>query len=113
MFLYGILCKLILIRSQHLAFFNNTPLVGHVAQLDRASDSGSESRGFESLHARKSNFQSLIPIVLIPFGSSKKPLAFNGLSEIKGAATEMLQPGNSRLIISIALKTTIDMYFSC
>ncbi len=26
---------------------------GHVAQLDRASDSGSESRGFESLHARK------------------------------------------------------------
>ena len=25
---------------------------GHVAQLDRASDSGSESRGFESLHAR-------------------------------------------------------------
>ena len=27
--------------------------LGHVAQLDRASDSGSESRGFESLHARK------------------------------------------------------------
>ena len=26
---------------------------GHVAQLDRASDSGSDSRGFESLHARK------------------------------------------------------------
>ena len=26
---------------------------GHVAQLDRASDSGSESRGFESLHARQ------------------------------------------------------------
>ena len=25
---------------------------GHVAQLDRASDSGSEGRGFESLHAR-------------------------------------------------------------
>ena len=25
---------------------------GHVAQLDRASDSGSESRGFDSLHAR-------------------------------------------------------------
>ena len=24
----------------------------HVAQLDRASDSGSESRGFDSLHAR-------------------------------------------------------------
>ena len=27
---------------------------GHVAQLDRASDSGSEGRGFESLHARDS-----------------------------------------------------------
>ena len=26
---------------------------GHVAQLDRASDSGSECRGFDSLHARK------------------------------------------------------------
>ena len=25
---------------------------GHVAQLDRASDSGSECRGFDSLHAR-------------------------------------------------------------
>ena len=33
---------------------------GHVAQLDRASDSGSESRGFESLHARK-NFKVYIP----------------------------------------------------
>ena len=28
------------------------PADGHVAQLDRASDSGSECRGFESLHAR-------------------------------------------------------------
>ena len=27
--------------------------LGHVAQMDRASDSGSVSRGFESLHARK------------------------------------------------------------
>ena len=35
------------------------------------------------------------------------------LSETNGAATEMLQPGNSRLIISIALKTIIDIYFSC
>ncbi len=26
--------------------------LGHVAQLDRASDSGSEGRGFESLRAR-------------------------------------------------------------
>ena len=77
-------CKLILIRSQHLAFFI-TPLGGHVAQLDRASDSGSESRGFESLHARKIDFHSLYPIVLIPFGSNKNPLAFNALSEINGA----------------------------
>ena len=30
---------------------------GHVAQLDRASDSGSESRGFESLHARIENLK--------------------------------------------------------
>ena len=29
----------------------------HVAQLDRASDSGSESRGFESLHARNKNLK--------------------------------------------------------
>ena len=33
---------------------------GHVAQLDRASDSGSEGRGFESLHARDSSGSSLI-----------------------------------------------------
>ena len=35
-------------------------ILGHVAQMDRASDSGSESRGFESLHARYklSNFIS-------------------------------------------------------
>ena len=46
---------------------------GHVAQLDRASDSGSESRGFESLHAR-TLFYSLYPITLIPFGSSINPL---------------------------------------
>ena len=32
------------------------PILGHVAQLDRASDSGSESRGFESLHARRLHF---------------------------------------------------------
>ena len=31
--------------------------LGHVAQLDRASDSGSESRGFESLHARNKNLK--------------------------------------------------------
>ena len=35
---------------------------GHVAQLDRASDSGSESRGFESLHARKI-FKVYIPLL--------------------------------------------------
>ena len=29
----------------------------HVAQLDRASDSGSESRGFDSLHARNKNLK--------------------------------------------------------
>ena len=54
-------------------------------------------------------FQSLNPIVLIPFGSNKNPLDFNALSEINGAATEMLHPGNSRLMISIALKTIIDL----
>ena len=37
---------------------------GHVAQLDRASDSGSESRGFESLHARIINFKVYIPLLL-------------------------------------------------
>ena len=37
---------------------------GHVAQLDRASDSGSESRGFESLHARKMIFKGYIPLLL-------------------------------------------------
>ena len=37
---------------------------GHVAQLDRASDSGSESRGFESLHARKIIFIVYIPLLL-------------------------------------------------
>ena len=35
---------------------------GHVAQLDRASDSGSESRGFESLHARQI-FRVYIPLL--------------------------------------------------
>ena len=29
----------------------------HVAQLDRASDSGSECRGFDSLHARNKRFK--------------------------------------------------------
>ena len=37
---------------------------GHVAQLDRASDSGSESRGFESLHARKMIFKVYSPLLL-------------------------------------------------
>ena len=37
------------------------PADGHVAQLDRASDSGSECRGFESLHAR---------IIFVPIASS-------------------------------------------
>ena len=37
---------------------------GHVAQLDRASDSGSESRGFESLPARKMIFKVYIPLLL-------------------------------------------------
>ena len=36
---------------------------GHVAQLDRASDSGSESRGFESLHARNIIFKAYIPLL--------------------------------------------------
>ena len=36
---------------------------GHVAQLDRASDSGSESRGFESLHARKIILKVYIPLL--------------------------------------------------
>ena len=31
--------------------------IEHVAQLDRASDSGSESRGFDSLHARNKRFK--------------------------------------------------------
>ncbi len=44
-----ILLKLLKGRS-HLA---KNQVFGHVAQLDRASDSGSEGRGFESLHARK------------------------------------------------------------
>ena len=38
---------------------------GHVAQLDRASDSGSESRGFESLHARHSIFIVYTPLLLV------------------------------------------------
>ena len=29
----------------------------HVAQVDRASDSGSECRGFDSLHARNKRFK--------------------------------------------------------
>ena len=29
----------------------------HVAQMDRASDSGSECRGFDSLHARNKRFK--------------------------------------------------------
>ena len=37
---------------------------GHVAQLDRASDSGSESRGFESLHARQMTIKVYIPLLL-------------------------------------------------
>ena len=37
---------------------------GHVAQLDRASDSGSESRGFESLHARNIRFKVYNPLLL-------------------------------------------------
>ena len=37
---------------------------GHVAQLDRASDSGSESRGFESLHARNMIIKVYIPLLL-------------------------------------------------
>ena len=39
------------------------PFSGHVAQLDRASDSGSEGRGFESLHARKMIFKVYIPLL--------------------------------------------------
>ncbi len=35
---------------------------GHVAQLDRASDSGSESRGFDSLHARNVKFKVYNPL---------------------------------------------------
>ena len=72
---------------------------GHVAQLDRASDSGSESRGFESLHARK-KFYNLYPITLIPFGSSMNPFSFKLIKEDGGACTEILHPGISLLIFS-------------
>ena len=41
---------------------------GHVAQLDRASDSGSESRGFESLHARNRIFTVYNPLLLFHLG---------------------------------------------
>ena len=37
---------------------------GHVAQLDRASDSGSECRGFKSLHARKMTSKVYNPLLL-------------------------------------------------
>ena len=50
---------------------------GHVAQLDRASDSGSEGRGFESLHARVQSVSevdfSLNPMARMPLGSITKP----------------------------------------
>ena len=53
-FLRSLLAKLSLIgllaRRANLSSYCR--LGGHVAQLDRASDSGSEGRGFESLHAR-------------------------------------------------------------
>ena len=72
---------------------------GHVAQLDRASDSGSEGRGFESLHARhqsgSSLHRSLNPMARIPPGSRMKPCFFNPSSAMAGAEIEMLQPGNS------------------
>ena len=72
---------------------------GHVAQLDRASDSGSEGRGFESLHARDSSgsslHRSLKPMARIPPGSRMKPCFFNPSSAMAGAEIEMLHPGNS------------------
>ena len=46
------LAKLALLRHYEVSYCGFRPFCGHVAQLDRASDSGSESRGFESLHAR-------------------------------------------------------------
>ena len=72
---------------------------GHVAQLDRASDSGSEGRGFESLHARQrsgsSLYRSRSPMARIPPGSRMKPCFFNPSRAIEGAEIEMLHPGNS------------------
>ena len=44
-------------------YLKKLKIKGHVAQLDRASDSGSESRGFKSLHARK-KFKDYIPLLL-------------------------------------------------
>ena len=72
---------------------------GHVAQLDRASDSGSEGRGFESLHARDSSgsslYRSLKPMARIPPGSRMNPCFFKPSSAIAGAEIEMLHPGSS------------------
>ncbi len=46
--------KRIAISANNLLWYDLSEY-GYVAQLDRASDSGSEGRGFESLHTRKSN----------------------------------------------------------
>ena len=62
---------------------NKIEKFGHVAQLDRASDSGSESRGFKSLHARYD--YSLRPITLIPLGSKTNPISFKLSKEDCGA----------------------------
>ncbi len=52
-FLKHLLAKLTLMRLiESRSHRSAQSRFGHVAQLDRASDSGSESRGFESLHAR-------------------------------------------------------------
>ena len=42
-----------LLKRKSPSYNGTKPIFGHVAQLDRASDSGSDGRGFESLHARK------------------------------------------------------------
>ncbi len=55
-FLKHLLAKLTLMRliesRSHRSAQSRFWACSSVAQLDRASDSGSESRGFESLHAR-------------------------------------------------------------
>ena len=102
-FLVHLLAKLTgmrLIESSSHRYLHQAD-VGHVAQLDRASDSGSESRGFESLHARILKvppcYRNLNPIALMPLGSIKNPFFSKASRAIAGAETETLHPGISFL----------------